>query len=322
MSQDQILITGAAGFIGSHLTDRLLATGFNVVAVDNLCDFYDPQIKKQNLAGAWKHPHFQWVEADIRDKQAIEQLFEQYQPKNIVHLAAMAGVRPSMANPSLYAQVNVEATGNLLEAAAKQSRPVEHFVFASSSSVYGQENPRPFREDMPIDRPFSPYAATKVAGEMLCKAYYLARDLPITCLRLFTVYGPRQRPDLAISQFLRKVGTDQTIEMFGDGSSSRDYTYVNDIVDGLVAAIERPDGFSVYNLGGDRAVLLGDLIQIIENVTGHKANINTKPMQAGDVSHTWADLTLSQQKLGYAPKVTLEEGITEQWNWIQENVIL
>ncbi len=322
MSQDQILITGAAGFIGSHLTDRLLTAGAAVVGVDNLCDFYDPAIKKQNLASAETHSHFQWVEADIRDKKAIEQLFEQYQPTKVFHLAAMAGVRPSMADPTLYAQVNVEATGNLLEAATKQSRPVEHFVFASSSSVYGQANQRPFREDMPIDRPFSPYAATKVAGEMLCRAYYLARDLPITCLRLFTVYGPRQRPDLAISKFLRKIATGQTIEMFGDGSSSRDYTYIDDIVDGLMAAMERPDGFSIYNLGGDRAVLLSNLIQIIENVTGQKARIDPKPMQAGDVSHTWADLTLAEKELGYAPKVTLEEGIARQWAWLKEHVDL
>ena len=318
MLDTPILITGAAGFIGSHLVDRLLAQGQSVVGLDNFCDFYDPAVKRRNLDQALGHERFRLVEADIRDQDAVTAAFASHRPATVVHLAAMAGVRPSIENPAYYAAVNVDGTVNLLDAAV--SHGCERFLFASSSSVYGNNPKVPFAEDDRVDHPISPYAATKKAGELICHTYHHLHKLPVMCLRFFTVFGPRQRPDLAIGKFLSLVSRGEPIPMFGDGSSSRDYTYVDDIVQGVTAAIDRcrPEtGYGIYNLGGSHPVSLKDLIATIESVTGHKAQIQQKPMQPGDVNRTWADLTRSQADLGYRPTTTLADGITRQWEWLQ-----
>jgi UDP-glucuronate 4-epimerase len=314
-----VLITGAAGFIGSSLTDRLLAAGHSVVGVDNFCDFYDPAAKHGNLEAAMAHPRFALVEADIRDRAAILETFARYRPAAVVHLAAMAGVRPSIEQPAYYTAVNIDGTVNLLDAAVTHG--VERFLFASSSSVYGNNPKTPFAETDPVDHPISPYAATKKAGELLCHTYHHLYHLPISCLRFFTVFGPRQRPDLAISKFLRLVAAGKPIPVFGDGSTSRDYTYIDDILAGVTAALDQcgsstsPVAYRIYNLGGSHPVSLSDLIAIIERVTGRKAQIDRQPAQPGDVDRTWADLTRSQAELGYHPATTLADGIAQQWAW-------
>jgi len=311
------LITGAAGFIGSHLAQRLLADGYRVVGMDNFCDFYDPAIKRQNIAAINTHDRFELIEADIRDRQAVLDAFATYRPATVVHIAAMAGVRPSIERPHLYAAVNVDGTVNLLDAATAHG--TERFLFASSSSVYGNNAKVPFAEDDNVDHPISPYAATKKAAELLCHTYWHLHRLPVFCLRFFTVYGPRQRPDLAIGKFLRLVAQDKPIPMFGDGSTSRDYTYIDDIIQGLVAAIDRCDthtGYRVFNLGGNHPTTLKDMIAIIGSVTGKTVQIAPQAMQPGDVTRTWADLTRSQAELGYQPSTPLADGIAKQWRWL------
>jgi len=318
MTHDPVLITGAAGFIGSHLTDSLLAQGARVIGVDNFCDFYDPAIKRQNIAPAQQNNNFTLVEADIRDRDAMLDTFKTHQPKTVVHLAAMAGVRPSIERPELYTAVNVLGTTNLLDAAVANS--AQRFVFASSSSVYGNNEKTPFAETDPVDYPISPYAATKKACELICHTYWHLHQLPMICLRFFTVFGPRQRPDLAIGKFLRLVANEQPIPMFGDGSTSRDYTFVQDTAAGIRAAMNHctPDvGYRIYNLGSDAPVTLKQMIETIESVTGKKANIDQKPTQPGDVDRTWADLTRSRGELGYAPQTSLADGIAKQWAWMQ-----
>lgn len=317
-----ILITGAAGFIGSSLTDALLADGQSVVGVDNFCDFYDEASKRRNLEKAMPNGKFELVEADIRDRSAMLDAFARYKPSAVIHLAAMAGVRPSIERPDYYTAVNLDGTVNLLDASIATG--VEKFVFASSSSVYGNNPKTPFSEEDNVDHPISPYAATKKAGELICHTYWHIHRIPITCLRFFTVFGPRQRPDLAISKFLRLVAQEKPIPMFGDGSTSRDYTFISDIVAGIRAATDRcatPDkggkGFRVYNLGGNHPTSLKELIATIERVAGKKAKIQAMPMQPGDVERTWADLTRSTAELGYSPKVSIEEGIRRQWEWMR-----
>ena len=318
MADQTILVTGAAGFVGSHLTRQLLATGRRVIGVDNFCDFYDPTIKRHNIEAAISDPNFDLVEADIRDANATKAAFDRFRPTHVVHLAAMAGVRPSIENPAYYTAVNIDGTVNLLDASVAHG--VQRFVFASSSSVYGNNPKVPFAESDPVDHPISPYAATKKAGELICHSYWHLHKLPIACTRLFTVYGPRQRPDLAISKFLSKIAAGQTITMFGDGSTSRDYTYVDDILAGLTAALDQWDpalGFAVYNLGGSDPVSLRDLIAMIGRVTGKEPDVKQVAMQPGDVQRTWADLTLSKKELGYQPTTRLEEGIARQWEWLR-----
>ncbi len=314
-----ILITGAAGFIGSHLTEHLLAEGDRVIGLDNFCDFYDESIKRRNLEHAMTHDAFELVEADIRDRAAVLEAFTRYRPDTVVHLAAMAGVRPSIERPDYYAAVNVDGTVNLLDAAVAHN--TAKFLFASSSSVYGNNEKVPFAEDDPVDHPISPYAATKKAGELICHTYWHLHKLPIVCLRLFTVFGPRQRPDLAIGKFMRLIAAGKPIPMFGDGSTSRDYTYIDDIITGLRTAMGRCDGYRIYNLGGSHPVSLCDMIAAIERVTGKQATIDQKPMQPGDVNRTWADLSRSKAELGYEPTTPLEEGLAKQWQWLQGTAI-
>ena len=318
MSDRPILVTGAAGFIGSHLTQRLLAAGRRVVGVDNFCDFYDPADKRRNVGEVQPPGEVTIEEADIRDRCAMLEMFRRHRPDTVVHLAAMAGVRPSIKDPALYTQVNVNGTVHLLDAAAQTD--VDKFVFASSSSVYGNNDKVPFAEDDRVGHPISPYAATKRAAELLCHSYAHLSALPVTCLRLFTVFGPRQRPDLAISKFLKLVRDDQPVPMFGDGSTSRDYTYVDDIVTGILAAMRREDDFAIYNLGGNAPITLRDMIGVIEEVVGKPAKIEQRPAQRGDVDRTWADLTKSQANLGYRPATSLADGIARQWAWMNQVV--
>ncbi len=318
MTQPTALVTGAAGFIGSHLAEHLLHQGWRVIGLDNFCDFYDPATKRRNLEHAATNDRFTLLQADIRDRQAVFNAFVTHQPQTVIHLAAMAGVRPSIENPLLYTQVNLDGTVNLLDAAV--AHDCQRFIFGSSSSVYGNNPKTPFAESDTVDHPISPYAATKKAGELICHTYWHLHKLPIVCLRFFTVYGPRQRPDLAIHKFLRLIAAGQPIPMFGDGSTSRDYTYVDDIVQGILAATQRCDtkhGFEIFNLGGNQPVSLREMIVTIERVTNRKANIQTMPTQPGDVTRTWADLTQSQAKLSYQPTTSLEQGIAKQWRWVQ-----
>ncbi|MBT8486365.1 MAG: GDP-mannose 4,6-dehydratase [Phycisphaerae bacterium] len=313
-----ILVTGAAGFIGSHLTHRLLAGGARVVGVDNFDGFYGRALKEANLA-ALPPGDFRLEEADIRDAEAVETLFTRHRPTLLVHLAALAGVRPSIAEPRRYAAVNVDGLVNLLESARRVE--CRHIVFASSSSVYGNAARVPFAENDRADEPISPYAATKRAGELVCHAYRSLYGLSISALRFFTVYGPAQRPDLAINLFMRRIAAGEPIAMFGDGTTARDYTYIDDIVDGVLAAIERTrtetDWFRIYNLGGAHPTPLAEMIDAIARVVGRDAIVERQPMQPGDVNQTYADLTRSHAELGFEPKVAFEDGLRRQWTWMQ-----
>ena len=314
------LVTGCAGFIGSHVTDRLLAAGDSVVGIDSFTDFYDPAIKRRNLDAAHAHDAFTLIEADIRDRDAVRAAFADHGVTRVVHLAARAGVRPSIEDPAVYADVNLNGSVNLLDAAVKSS--VTAFVFASSSSVYGNNDKVPFSEDDPVNFPISPYAATKRSGELIAHTFHHLHKLPVSCLRFFTVYGPRQRPDLAIGKFMRMIAGGQPIPVFGDGSTSRDYTFVDDIVDGVVAAIAHTESskrYDIFNLGSHRPIPLSELIAAIEHAVGSDAVIDRQPMQPGDVDRTYADVTKSERVLGYAPKVSLDTGLAAQWRWVRDS---
>jgi len=310
------VITGAAGFIGSHLCERLLREDWQVLGVDNFDDFYDPKIKRSNIAGCLKNKNFQLVEADIRDRSAMDETVDK-DIDIIVHLAARAGVRPSIAQPLLYTDVNVNGTTVLLEAAKQHN--VNKFIFASSSSVYGNNEKVPFSEEDNVDFPISPYAATKKAGELICHTYHHLYGISLTCLRYFTVYGPRQRPDLAIHKFASLIEQGKTIPVYGDGTMSRDFTYIDDIIDGTVAAMEKCAGFKIYNLGESRPITVNDLISEIEKALGKKAVKEHVPPQPGDVERTYADVTKAVKELGYNPTTTIEEGLAEFVMWLRKS---
>ena len=284
------------------------------MGIDNFDPFYDRAIKDCNVAEL-SAGDFELVEADIRDRERVAAVYDEHQPELTVHLAALAGVRPSIDAPERYASVNLDGLVSMLDAA--RAHEARRFVFASSSSVYGNNRKVPFAENDPVDHPISPYAATKRAGELLCHAYAHLFDLTIPCLRFFTVYGPSQRPDLAIARFMRLLADDEEITLFGDGTTSRDYTYIDDIVDGVIAACEwttAPDHrFDIFNLGGSSPVVLSDLLTSLAEITGHTPRIRQLPMQPGDVDRTWADLTHSHAVLGYEPATTIEEGLRKQW---------
>src|SRR4051812_28976529 len=313
-SKPNVLVTGAAGFIGSHAAQALLERGYNVIGVDNFCDFYDRKWKEMNLKSIASPIEVE--EIDITDGNAIERLVARAKPAAILHLAAMAGVRPSIEQPAYYARVNVEGTTHLLQAAVKHK--VGKFLFASSSSVYGNAAKVPFSEEDAVEEPISPYAATKRAGELICYTFWHLYKLPVSCLRFFTVFGPRQRPDLAIHKFTRLISRGEPLPFFGDGSTSRDYTYVEDIVDGILRAHDRCDRYRVYNLGGSDPVTLKSLIEELERAIGRKAIIDQRPAQPGDVERTFADLTRSTRDLGYNPKVSLAEGLKRFVEWFRE----
>ena len=311
----KVLITGAAGFIGSHLCERLAADGCTVIGIDNFDDFYDPQIKRRNISGCLKNKNFQLIEADIRDSTAMDKAVGDG-VEIIVHLAARAGVRPSIAQPLLYADVNINGTMVLLQAAAKHK--VARFIFSSSSSVYGNNEKVPFSEDDNVDFPISPYAATKKAGELICHTYHHLYGIAITCLRFFTVYGPRQRPDLAIHKFAKLIDQGKPIPVYGDGTMMRDFTYIDDIIDGTVAAMQKCTGFEIYNLGESKPITVNDLVTEIEKALGKKAVREYVPAQPGDVERTYADVTKAAGKLGYNPSTTIQAGLAKFVAWLRQ----
>lgn len=315
----KILITGGAGFIGSHLVDKLLAeTGRQVAILDNFNDFYAPEIKCANIAEHLENPQFKLYEADICCIESVRGVFKENEFDAIVHLAAWAGVRPSLLNPKLYTQTNVNGTLNLLEVAKEFG--VKQFVFGSSSSVYGINSKIPFAEDDKVSRPISPYAATKAAGELLCHTFSHLYDIRTVCLRFFTVYGARQRPDLAIHKFSRLIWDEKPIPVFGDGTTRRDYTYVDDIIQGVRAAIDYDKSdYEIFNLGESQTVELKDLIGLLEGSLGKKAIINRQPMQPGDVPLTYADISKARELLGYNPTTKIEQGIPKFVEWFMKS---
>jgi len=310
----RILVTGGAGFIGSHLCEALLDQGREVHVLDNFNDFYDPAIKRKNIETALTHSAYSIREGDIRDQELVGEVMATFRPQAVIHLAAMAGVRPSIERPHLYNDVNIAGTTVLLEAAREY--PVENFVFGSSSSVYGSHDRVPFSEKDVLNRPISPYAATKLAGEQLCFTFHHLYGIPVSCLRFFTVYGPRQRPEMAIHLFARKIMNGELITLYGDGSSRRDYTYIDDIIDGVVRSLDRPQGFEIFNLGESRTVGLSEMVSILEDAIGRQANITFEPDQPGDVPVTYADVTKAVRVLGYEPSVPIEEGIKLFVKWL------
>lgn len=338
MSSDQrqpILVTGAAGFIGSHLCRRLMSAGYRVVGVDNFDPYYAPKIKRENVQHLRDHADglmrarsgpgelFELVEADICDRVGMQDVFERASPMGVIHLAAKAGVRPSIADPVGYARVNVLGTATILDAAHKaQSRGCDRVVVASSSSVYGNCPTTPFHEEMDVDSPISPYAATKRSSEILARAHHALTMQPVACLRFFTVYGPGQRPDLAIASFLGKVSRGEPIQIFGDGTTSRDYTYVEDIVTGIVAAYERIPrfGYRVWNLGNSSPITLNQMIETISQVVGKAAHVTRCPMQPGDVERTWADVTRAKAELEYQPSIEFHQGVQNQWDSVMRTL--
>jgi len=309
-------VTGGAGFIGSHLIDSLIRDGHKILCIDDFNDFYDPKIKWANIEQHRDNSLFKLAQADIRHREAMRKLFADWQPEIVVHLAARAGVRPSLKDPFLYHEVNTTGTLNLLDAAVKAG--VSKFIFGSSSSVYGINKKVPFSEEDPLLTPISPYAATKLAGEALCHSYAHLHNMPTVSLRFFTVYGPRQRPDLAIHKFARLILDGKPIPVFGDGTTRRDYTYIDDIVRGLHAAIEyEPKSYDVFNLGNSRTVELRELIELLEEILGKKAIIDRQPTQPGDVSQTWADTEKAGRLLGFRPDTPISEGLSNFVKWLR-----
>ncbi len=313
----RFLITGGAGFIGSNLVDRLLSTDVeHITVVDDFNDFYNPDIKRDNIRHQLEDERYELAEVDIRDRAALDQVFVNKNFDCIVHLAARAGVRPSLSEPELYSQTNINGTLNLLELARVNN--IKQFVFGSSSSVYGINAKVPFSEDDPIRQPISPYAATKGAGELICHTYSHLYGIRCVCLRFFTVYGPRQRPDLAIHKFAKLIDAGKPIPVFGDGTTRRDYTYIDDILSGVIAATEyeRSD-YEVFNLGESRTVELRELISLLEKELDSHATIDRQPAQPGDVPQTFADIEKARRLLGYNPQTQIEEGIHRFVEWFR-----
>jgi UDP-glucuronate 4-epimerase len=312
----KIAITGVAGFIGSHLGEKLISLGHEIIGIDNFDPFYPKKFKESNLAILEKSDKFYFHEADIRNKQSLKDIFNTYSIDLVVHLAAKAGVRPSIEQIAEYYQVNIDGTVNLLECMREAN--VTKLVFASSSSVYGNNEKVPFSETDFVDNPISPYAATKKGGELLCHVYYSLYKFDINCLRFFTVFGPRQRPDLAIHKFTRLIDQGKAIPFFGDGSTARDYTYVDDIVSGILCAINNLKGFNIYNLGESRVIKLDELILFIEKALNKKAILDKQPLQPGDVQKTFADITKARTEIGYSPAYDFETGIKQFVDWYKK----
>ncbi len=320
MITDAVLVTGAAGFIGSHTAEALLRQGTPVVGIDNFDPYYDIAIKHRNVqeietTAQQAGTSFTMAEGDICNYDLIEELLAEHDARVIIHLAAKAGVRPSLEDPVGYARTNIQGTINLLEAA--RGAKIQRFIFGSSSSVYGHAAQVPFSEDQPVTMPISPYGASKVAGETYCYTYHSLYNLPVVCLRFFTVYGPRQRPDLAINKFVRLLSADQPIPKYGDGTSMRDYTYIADIVRGILAALDGDIQWEIINLGSDNPITLNQLIAAIEEVLGKRATIDQLPPQPGDMRQTHADITKARRLLNWQPEVPLHEGLREFVKWWQ-----
>lgn len=314
-----VLVTGVAGFIGSHVAEALLARGDRVVGLDNFSDYYSPNRKRENLSAVQSGPNhsqdFHFVEGDIQNRTLLAWVCQQYRPQVIVHLAAMAGVRASVQNPELYYDVNVTGSLNLLEVAVKYQ--VGNFVFASSSSVYGQTERIPFSEKNPCDRPLSPYASSKRAGELLGHTYYHLHGLNFIALRFFTVYGPRNRPDMMAYKVLESICTGKEVPLYNNGQMYRDWTYVGDIVKGILSAVDRPLGYEIINLGRGKPVLLTDFIQALEIIIGSPCNVHSMPMPLADVEQTYADITLAEKLLNYKPAMSVSDGVFQLWQWYQ-----
>lgn len=314
--RETILVTGGAGFIGSHLVERLLKDGYRVICLDNFNNYYDPRIKEENVKTVHSNPEYILIRGDILDTSVLETLFSDYPISKIVHLAAFAGVRASLLNPGDYVDVDIKGTLNLLEMARKNR--VKQFIFGSSSSVYGEESTIPFREDELILKPISPYSASKLAGEMFCETYSKLYQLPITILRFFTVYGPRQRPEMAIHLFARLMKRGKPIPLFGKGDRVRDFTYVDDIVAGVISALGHSASFEIFNLGNSRTISLSRVIEVLSKEIGKDPIIHEKPIQLGDVSATHADISKAKNFLGWTPRVSFEEGVRRFIKWHDE----
>jgi len=313
----KILVTGGAGFIGSHLSETLLKQGQEVICLDSFNDYYDPRVKRNNISLLQEQSKYTLVEGDILNLDLLHHIFADYNFDVVVHLAARAGVRPSIQEPLLYQQVNVEGTTNLLEMAKEFQ--TQKFIFGSSSSVYGENKKVPFSENDPVDHPISPYASTKKACELICYTYHHLYNIPTTCLRFFTVYGPRQRPDMAIHKFTKAIDAGEQITMFGDGGSRRDYTYIADIIEGICKSIEFCSDYHIYNLGESKTIELRELIQLIAKCLDEEPKIEKLAMQPGDVPITFADITKAKNEISYHPKVNIEQGITKFVDWFKAN---
>ena len=308
-----ILVTGGAGFIGSFLIDNLLKKGDNIVCIDNLNEFYNPSIKRLNQVNHYEYEHYEFYEGDILNEGLVKSIFKKHDIEIVIHLAAMAGIRPSISNPTLYTEVNIIGTRIILDAMVESN--VERLIFASSSSVYGNNKKIPFCEDDSVDRPISPYAATKKMGELLCHAYHHIYELNISLLRFFTVYGPRQRPEMAIHQFVRNALKEEPIIVFGNGSTARDYTYIDDIIDGIIQSIESDDRYMIYNLGNSEPIKLSNLISTIAETTSIDPIIEYQEIPQGDVLQTYADINRAQNNLKYDPKTEMQDGIAKFVKW-------
>lgn len=311
-----ILVTGGAGFIGSHLVEKLLSQGKSVVVIDNFNNFYPQVYKRENISEVISNPHLTLYETDIHNTISCQEVFEKHRIDQVIHLAAQAGVRPSIEQPLLYEEVNCKGTLNMLE--LSRIYKVKQFIFGSSSSVYGNNKKVPFSEDDPVNEPISPYAATKRAGELYCYTYHHLYNMPISCLRFFTVYGPRQRPDLAIRKFTELIDNNQPITMYGDGTTQRDYTFISDIIDCVVSLLDKQFNFEIINLGNSSPIQLTNLIKLIEQELGKKTKIKKLPEQPGDVHRTYADIRKAERFLDYRPKVSIEEGIRLFVAWYKE----
>jgi UDP-glucuronate 4-epimerase len=313
--QRNVLVTGGAGFIGSHLVERLFERNDRVVVLDSFNEFYDPSIKRHNVSQHLKHPNYTLIEGDLRSDADMDRVFAECQYDVVVHLAAMAGVRPSMEQPALYMDINLVGTQKLIDRMLAQ-KTAPRFVFGSSSSVYGERSGESFSENDLINQPLSPYAASKASGELICYAAHHTRGLQVINLRFFTVFGPRQRPDLAIHKFCKLIDSGKPIDVFGDGTSKRDYTYVADIVSGIERSMEVGfSGWEILNLGRSEPVVLMDMIQLIEKYLGKKAKIEHKPFQTGDMPYTYANIERAQKLLGYEPNYSFEQGIKNFVEW-------
>ncbi|MDP3728342.1 MAG: GDP-mannose 4,6-dehydratase [bacterium] len=317
--EGKILVTGGAGFIGSHVVDALLARGEDVIVVDNFNSYYDPKRKIQNIFPHFQKKRFILAAGNVEDYSFMQDIFQKYNVRRIVHLAAKAGVRASIEDPVGYKIANIDGTLNLLELAKKHK--VENFVFGSSSSVYGNSLKIPFSEDDRADKPISPYAATKRMSELLCHTYNHLFQLPVSCLRFFTVYGPRGRPDMAPYIFTDSIYQGKAITLYGNGSTKRDYTFVSDIVSGIISALDTPHSFEIFNLGNNHMVSLQEFVSVIENVVGKEAVIERKDLFPGDVTLTCADISKAQKMLGYSPKVSVEKGMQEFFSWYEKEII-
>jgi len=313
-------ITGGAGFIGSSLSERLLKENNKIITIDNFCDFYDQKLKENNIKDMIENNNYKIYRGDIRDRKILETIFNENKIDCVIHLAAMAGVRPSIENPCLYQEVNCLGTQNILEEMKKHN--IKNLVMASSSSVYGNCKEVPFREDMIVDFAISPYAATKKANEVMTHVYHKLNNMNVMMLRFFTVYGPKQRPDLAINKFTRLMLNNEEIPMFGDGTTSRDYTYIDDIVDGIVKSINyvenNDDVYEILNLGNSSPVSLKEMINVIGQALNIEPKIKQLPMQPGDVDRTYADITKAKKLIGYEPKTSFEEGIRRFIEWYKD----